>query len=119
MAENPPNDPKVLKAAVHALWERFQQTMFGRLESIEKVYSGSTEDSFTHEQRVEARNAAHKLAGSLGTFGLGEGSKLALELEGVLEGETPLSQDDHCRLMSLAQKLRKEMERGPTPQDGD
>ena len=117
MEENPPNDDKELKAAVYALWRRFHQTMLGRLDLIDQACKGTSEYPLGREQRLEARDAAHKLAGSLGTFGLSEGSRLASQLEGILEREAPLSPDDHCRLLGLAQKLRKEMERGPSPHD--
>src|SRR5690348_14136672 len=119
MKENPPDDARDLSAAVYSLWLRFHQTMFDRLDLIDQACSGTTDRPLSKEQRFEARDAAHKLAGSLGTFGLWEGSRFASQMEEILEGETPLGPDDHSRLLELAQKLRKELERGPSPPEKD
>lgn len=115
MEENHPTGDDKLKAAVFALWGRFQETMFARLSLIEQASGAALKKSLNDELRGEAWNAAHKLAGSLGTFGLGEGSKLASELETLLEGVAPLSPEESCRLRDLAKMLREEIERGPSP----
>jgi HPt (histidine-containing phosphotransfer) domain-containing protein len=104
-----------IKAAVFALWTQFQETMFSRLSLIEGASSDALKSSLNEGQRREARNAAHKLAGSLGTFGFGEGSKLAAELESILDGEASLTPMESGRLRDLAKMLRQEMERGPSP----
>jgi HPt (histidine-containing phosphotransfer) domain-containing protein len=102
-----------MKAAVFALWERFRETMFARLNLIEQAGGAALTDSLRDEQRIQALAAAHKLAGSLGTFGLGNGSKIASELEVILEGTEPLPLMQSNRLRDLAKGLRQEMERGP------
>lgn len=103
-----------LNTAVFALWGRFREMMFERLKSIEMASGAALNNSMTDAQRGEALNAAHKLAGSLGTFGLGEGSKLASKLELMLEGAELLGSEQSRHLGELAKMLRKEMERGPT-----
>ncbi|HEV2349595.1 MAG TPA: Hpt domain-containing protein [Terriglobia bacterium] len=113
--ENPPSADDKIKAAVFALWGRFQATMFARLSLIEQASGAALKGSLNDEQRSAAWNAAHKLAGSLGTFGLGEGSKLASQLEMMLEGGARFSPEESSRLKDLAEKLRQEMKRGPSP----
>jgi HPt (histidine-containing phosphotransfer) domain-containing protein len=115
MEENHPTADDKLKAAVFALWGRFQETMFARLSLIEQAGNAALKSCLNDEQRAEALSAAHKLAGSLGTFGIGEGSKLASELEKMLGGVAPFSTEESCRLRDLSKMLRQEMERGPSP----
>ncbi|HLY62006.1 MAG TPA: Hpt domain-containing protein [Terriglobia bacterium] len=118
MTENHPSSDDKLKVAVFALWSRFQETMFARLALVERAIEAGIGNSLNDEQRGEAGNAAHKLAGSLGTFGLGEGSKLAAQLEAMLEGASPFGPEEYRRLGELAKMLRREIERGPSPPAG-
>lgn len=117
MEQNRPTPEDKLKAAVFALWNRFQDTMFARLKLIEQASGAALKSELNEEQRSEAWNAAHKLTGSLGTFGLGEGSKIASQVEAMLGEAAPFSADESCRLRDLAKLLRQEMERGPSPPD--
>lgn len=114
MEENHGPADDQLNTAVFALWGRFRETMFARLKTIEMASGAALTNSMSDAQRGEALNAAHKLAGSLGTFGLGEGSKLASKLELMLEGAELLGSEQSHHLGELAKMLRKEMERGPT-----
>jgi hypothetical protein len=115
MEENLPNAGDKMKAAVFGLWDRFKGTMFARLGVIEQTYRAALKAPLNEERRRDAEKAAHKLAGSLGTFGLGEGSKLAAKLETMFQGPTPFSPDEMGRLRELTELLRTEIERGPTP----
>lgn len=57
--------------------------------------------------RSLAEQNAHKLSGSLGTFGSGEGSRLAQKLEGLLESGVP---SDQIQLFcELVKALRQEL----------
>jgi len=115
MEEDHSNAGDKMKATVFALWDRFRGTMLTRLGVIEQTYGAALKASLNDGRRREAEEAAHKLAGSLGTFGLGEGSKLAAELETILHGRAPFSPDEFRRLRELTELLRTEIERGPTP----
>jgi HPt (histidine-containing phosphotransfer) domain-containing protein len=115
MTEHHPATDNKLTATVFALWTRFQEMMFGRLSLIERAISAASNNSLNDEQRGEALSAAHKLTGSLGTFGLGEGSQIAAQLEAILERTAPLGPEEFRRLADLGKMLRQEMERGPSP----
>lgn len=115
MEDKLPNAGDKMKAAVFGLWDRFKGIMFARLGVIEQTYAAALKASLNDGRRRKAEEAAHKLAGSLGTFGLGEGSKLAAELETMFQGRDPFSPDEFRRLRDLTELLRAEIERGPTP----
>ena len=102
------------RAAVAALWEKFSETLFGRLALLERAIGALREGSLSEDLRQEAEMGAHKLAGSLGTFGLPEGSKLAAEMELIFHAGIPRDQAQSERLAELVGSLRKEMERGPS-----
>ena len=72
------------------------------------------EGCLSEELRQEAEIGAHKLAGSLGTFGLSEGSNLAEEMELIFQAGEPRNQAQSERLAELVGSLRKELERGPS-----
>lgn len=70
-----------LSEALERLWARFLPEIRGRVSIIESALQNLGSGSLGAEQKDAARSAAHKLAGVLGTFGLGRGTELARELE--------------------------------------
>ena len=72
------------------------------------------EGCLSKELRQEAEMGAHKLAGSLGTLGLPEGSKLAEEMEWILQAGALRNPAQSDRLAELVGSLRREMEQGPS-----
>jgi len=107
--------PEKTRAAVAALWERFAKTIFERLALLERASRALQEGSLSEGLRQDAEMGAHKLAGSLGTFGLPEGSKLAEEIESIFQAGGLRDQEQSDRLSELVGSLRKELERRPTP----
>lgn len=103
------------RAAVAALWEKFSEKFFERVSLLDGACAALEKGRLSEEVRQEARMAAHKLAGSLGTFGIAEGSKLAAEMESILEAGGSPDQAQIHRLFELAANLRKELEQGPPP----
>ncbi|MFW6206082.1 MAG: Hpt domain-containing protein, partial [Gemmatimonadota bacterium] len=97
------------------LWEQFQGTMVERLEVLEAVGAGLLEGDVDGEALADARTAAHKLHGSLGTFGLHRGSELAAELETLVESgleSGSLDAGDRYRYSELVVGLRRQIEAG-------
>ena len=70
------------------LWEQYKDAMSDRLVILENTAIALKTDNFNPELKQSARLAAHKLAGSLGSLGFDDGSKLARELEVLLDLET-------------------------------
>ena len=111
MKDAPRSSPDKTRAAVAALWTKFSGKLFERLAVLERVSEALLDGRLDDELRHEAETEAHKLAGSLGTFGLAEGSRLAEELESILQPGGPLNQAESHRVSELAGSLRKELER--------
>ncbi len=62
-----------------------------------------------------AKLEAHKLAGSLGMFGLTAGSEIALEIETLLSAPQRLGPPQRQQLLQLVQTLQQLMSVGPPP----
>jgi DNA-binding response OmpR family regulator len=67
------------------VWENLKDKLTEQLKILEQVVSGLVQGKLTPEIQKQAQDEAHKLAGSLGLFGLAEGSKVARELEDFLQ----------------------------------
>jgi diguanylate cyclase (GGDEF)-like protein len=104
-----------LAEAVRNAWERFRGPVTARVDAIEEAAVAVLEGGLAEEQRRHAEREAHKLAGSVGTFGFAQGSRIAREVEGLLGGSEPLGQAEALRLTDLAVALRRELARPPAP----
>jgi HPt (histidine-containing phosphotransfer) domain-containing protein len=86
-----------LDDALAAIWERSKPIVTERLTTLEAA-AATPGDA---EARAQGLRAAHQLAGSLGTFGLHEGSDVARAIEHELEGPA-----EAARLGELSARLR-------------
>lgn len=98
-----------------ALNERLKQIFRGnevlikeRLAILRKAISSNDAGMPQPSERNEATAAAHKLAGSLGMFGLFEASALASEIEQRLERHT---EGEPIELRSLLESLERFMQK--------
>jgi HPt (histidine-containing phosphotransfer) domain-containing protein len=73
------------------LWCRSQDTIAERLEALRSSYGRLLENSADETARRTGADAAHKLAGILGTFGLPAGTEFARQTEMALEAPSPLT----------------------------
>jgi len=90
-----------LDVALERIWERSRPVLRGRLEYIEAADAALTGRRLDAVGTEMALRAAHQLAGSLGTFGLAEGTTLAREIESELQGAC-----DPERVARLTARLR-------------
>jgi diguanylate cyclase (GGDEF)-like protein len=104
-----------LPAAVGAVWLKYRDQVLGRVDALEGAAIALLEGRLEREERREAEREAHKLAGSAGTFGFGEASRLAREAETILAGPTPPGQAEALRLADLAVGIRRELTVAPAP----
>lgn len=70
-----------LSAVIDSMWEKFLPEIRNRAQTLEDAAHSAAAGKLSQTEREAAQAAAHKLAGTLGTFGLGRGTKLARELE--------------------------------------
>jgi HPt (histidine-containing phosphotransfer) domain-containing protein len=96
------------------VWGQFREVIFQRLAAVESASDALRRATLTPEVRQKAVLEAHRLAGSLGMFGLQEGTRMAREIEHLLMNEQALlSPDAPRRLVESAAALRAELEKGP------
>ncbi|MBB4634865.1 response regulator [Longimicrobium terrae] len=107
-----------LGAAVAGVWQRFREPVLRRVDSLEEAAMGLLEGRLDAETRRAAEREAHKLAGSVGTFGFGEASRLSREAETLLAGPGVLGQADALRLADLAVSIRRELMAEPATPGG-
>ncbi len=101
-----------VRAALERVWRGGRSEALSRLTTLEhfldEVRSGVTDQ----RSLSEALSAAHRLSGSLGMFGMEEGSSCAAEIEALLCNQTP---PDAAIMAELVHRLRERMEDGPSP----
>lgn len=102
-------------ASVNRVIERFKHTFTGQVAALAQVKTAVQSGSLSHELQQHAKQEAHKLAGSLGTFGYLQGSKLAQEIEGLLEGLPSQGQSEALQLLQLIVALEQELTKTPAP----
>jgi HPt (histidine-containing phosphotransfer) domain-containing protein len=91
---------------LNQLWMRFLPDIHERVAILETAAQARAAGEITPEQREAAHAAAHKLAGSLGTFGLARGSELAREFEHMCDSEDACSSAQNMQLAALAAEIR-------------
>jgi diguanylate cyclase (GGDEF)-like protein len=101
--------PGGLTSAVAAVWLKYRDQVLARVDVLESAALGLLEGRLDRDDRRAAEREAHKLAGSVGTFGFAEGSRLAREAETMLAGPTPPGQAEALRLADLAVAIRREL----------
>jgi diguanylate cyclase (GGDEF)-like protein len=99
-----------VRVALAEIWERSKETILGRVAVLEQATTALLEGALEDALRQHAEHEAHKLTGSLGTFGFAQGSRLAREMEHLLQAEAPLGQTEALRLSELVVTLRQELE---------
>jgi HPt (histidine-containing phosphotransfer) domain-containing protein len=85
-----------------ALWVKNLALVKERLLALEYAAEAAALGNLAEPLRKEAAGAAHKLAGSLGMYGYDEGTRIARELEVLLDGMNP----EAARLSVLIVELR-------------
>jgi diguanylate cyclase (GGDEF)-like protein len=98
-------------AGIAKIWEQVKEDTNRRVEVLEQAVALLLQNKFTDEVHKQAEWEAHKLAGSLGMFGADEGSRLAREIETLLETGVSLDGDRTQRLAQLVTALRQEVQR--------
>lgn len=104
--QSPANRGGDIGAALDRLWMRFAPEIHERVTIIEAAAAACAAGSLSPERRQAAHAAAHKLAGTLGTFNLARGTELAREFELLTAQECALDADCGSRLVSIAAEIR-------------
>ncbi|MBV6626921.1 MAG: response regulator [Rivularia sp. (in: Bacteria)] len=78
--------------AVAGVWEKYKERVAEQVNVLLKaaLILKNSNESLTEELHSQATAEAHTLAGSLGTFGFSQGSKLARQIEHLLKADKVL-----------------------------
>jgi HPt (histidine-containing phosphotransfer) domain-containing protein len=95
-----------LSAALDNLWVRFLPEIRARVGMLDAAVAAYAAGAMTSEEREAVHSAAHKLAGTLGTFNLARGTELAREFELLFAEDCVPDSASAGRLASLAAELR-------------
>ena len=87
---------------ISRLWQQARPRVARRLDLLEAVARGDPGGRPVQELREDAITAAHQLAGSLGSYGIANGSELARSIEQELDNDA-----DPVRLRPLVEDLRR------------
>ncbi len=102
--DSPPPAMPSISAILDEYWLKFRPQIEERVDVLEEAAAALGQGNLSPALCAEAHSAAHKLAGSLGTFGLTAGTELAREAESIYK-DSP-SADSGPRLFEIAAALR-------------
>ncbi|PSB61646.1 multi-component transcriptional regulator, partial [filamentous cyanobacterium CCP1] len=102
-------------ASINKVLERYRNTFAARLVVLEQVGEALQMDKLTEELQQAASHEAHKLAGTLGSFGYETGSRLAQTIEQLLTREAPLGKTALPQLQTLIANLKHELTKPAKP----
>ncbi len=103
------DDGEELRGAVSQLWLRFKPVILERVAVVESAATALLSGPIDDLLRKKAEGEAHKLAGSLGSFGFADGSSDAREIEVILQSGS-LGETQILRLSELVVNLRAQLE---------
>ena len=92
-----------------ALWQRYLPTMLSRLAAIKLAIESLEAGKMDGELQRNAAQEAHKLAGSLGTFGLSSASATSSAIERLLS-QPDLAESMAAELRKLFDSIKREIE---------
>jgi len=74
----------IVAARLKELWRANRPTIAQRMTALHDALDSLRRNPADAEARTKGREAAHKLSGVLGVFGLPQGSEIASEIEAIL-----------------------------------
>lgn len=92
------------------VWRRSRETILNRVSVVEDAARAIIAGTISADERRQAEREAHKLAGTVGTFGFWDASTIAREIETVLMGANPIASTDLVRLSNMTVQLRRQLE---------
>ncbi len=110
----PQASPPAEQSPLKTIWNAHRPTMVERVCLLQQAATALTDRTLDATLHTEATQAAHQLAGALGTFGFWRASEYAREMESILEGAETAGVDPGPRLSELASGLLVELDAEPS-----
>jgi DNA-binding response OmpR family regulator len=110
------NQQQILLTAIAQERENFKAQVVSRIAVLKQAINALKQGMLDVEMQQKAEQEAHKLAGSLGSFGFPQGSLLAHEIEDLFHGQKFISQAKCFYLNKLVNTLEQELEKPPLEQ---
>ncbi len=98
-------DAEAIAALMQRMWTQFRPQMQERVRVLADAAAALGDGALSANQRAAAAKAAHTLAGTLGTFGLDEGTTLAREAEPVFAVDAPVDPARAARVAEIVAAL--------------
>ncbi|OYD90002.1 multi-component transcriptional regulator [Nostoc sp. 'Peltigera membranacea cyanobiont' 210A] len=95
--------------SVNRVLERFRNSFAAQVVVLDRAKTALLAGNLNEELHQQALREAHKLAGSMGSFGYPEGSRLARKIEHLLLGDFSLSPDQISNFSQLVTALQQEL----------
>ena len=100
------SDSAAIAATMQRMWAQFRPQIDERVEVLETASVALASGTLSEEHCQAAAKAAHTLAGTLGTFGLNEGTLLARRAEPVFSDGLPIDAAESAKVAEIAAALR-------------
>lgn len=111
--ETSPSNADLFQSAINKHWSENRGVLLKRVIALESAVGSILAGELDAEIKESCRREAHKLKGSLGTFGLSRASAVAGELEALFE-KIEQGSSEQVRLAGLVVELRAIVEASPT-----
>lgn len=98
------------RAALARAWEKFKPKHLSRWQSLQDAVQQAQAGELSAETRQVAQQQAHRLAGSLGTYGRMAASETARQIEHLLQDQDPLGEDEIGRFADQVTILKQMIE---------
>lgn len=105
--------PAADKSALDKLLKRFRGVFYQQIALLEQAKTALLAGNLETELQQAAKNEAHKLAGSLASFGYPEGSKLGRSAEHLLMKDRPFTPQEIARFSEVVTALQQELVKPP------
>jgi DNA-binding response OmpR family regulator len=112
-SEDQPTEKPKDRSAIDRVLERFRGVFKDQVAILAQASAALLAGNLEPALQQTAKQEAHKLAGSLASFGYPEGSKLARSLEHLLLSGSPCSPEDIPRFAELVTALQQELAKPP------
>jgi DNA-binding response OmpR family regulator/HPt (histidine-containing phosphotransfer) domain-containing protein len=110
----PPDAQQQYLTFLNQTWVTVQATSLQQTAVLQQMIQGLQRDRLTGLQQHQAKHVAHKLAGTLGIFGLVQAVELCRQLEHWFGNPIALSQQDVPALTALVVELQHQIEQTTT-----